>query len=234
MESGSPARARATGLTNNNERRTTLRQSGDPSRSLLFQNLNQGLTRLQDKMRVVNKKLRIRAASDDGEESGEGVLSGEDDKSSISGDKSDGSEVMVTHGEFKRAFEQVQDLKKSVAGFKTKLQAFEKDLVGGQGSEDAELSHTASLKAFHKNLKSIEMKFVEKIEHVELLKHEMKNELKRLQRQNFQVTKDFEQQTLRSNHAVEKVLEFNKKILLTDAAMATILKLLRMQYALSH
>ena len=183
MESGSPARARATGLTNNNERRTTLRQSGDPSRSLLFQNLNQGLTRLQDKMRVVNKKLRIRAASEDAEESREGILSGEDeDKSSASGDKSDDSEVMVTHGEFKRALEQVQDLKKSIAGFKSKLQAFERDLVGGQASDDPELSHTASLKAFHKNLKSIEMKFVEKIEHVELLKHEMKNELKRLQR----------------------------------------------------
>lgn len=75
---------------------------------------------------------------------------------------------------------------------------------------------------------------MEKLDHVDLLKDQMKCELKRLQRQHFGVTKDFDLQTRRSAHAVEKVLEFNKRMVLTDAALATIFKLLRIQYALGH
>ena len=80
----------------------------------------------------------------------------------------------------------MHELKKSVGGFKSRLLDFERELLGGvQGapegaSEDKDLNSTASLQAFYKNLRDFEAKFAEKLEHVDLLKAEMKHELKRL------------------------------------------------------
>mmetsp|Transcript_29422 Transcript_29422/g.44524 ORF Transcript_29422/g.44524 Transcript_29422/m.44524 type:complete len:116 (-) Transcript_29422:1845-2192(-) len=80
----------------------------------------------------------------------------------------------------------------------------------------------------------MDKKMREKEEHLELLKIEQKNELKRLQRQNFIVSNDYEKKSDKIDLILNQLEDFSKKIILTDTSMATIFKLLRIQYALSH
>lgn len=69
---------------------------------------------------------------------------------------------------------------------------------------------------------------------MELLKNEMKIELKRLQRQNMETLKDFEEYQVMYDQLVSQISSNDQKQVLNDVCMATIFKLLRIQYALSH
>lgn len=62
----------------------------------------------------------------------------------------------------------------------------------------------------------------------------MKIELKRLQRQNFDTLQNYERYRVMFHSLENKILANEQKQILSDASMATIFKLLRIQYALSH
>ena len=85
-----------------------------------------------------------------------------------------------------------------------------------------------------KSLATYEVKIHERLEHVELLKIEQRNELKRLQRQHMLAVSDYDKQKDRIMYLGNKVSDFDTKLSVSEAAMATIFKLLRIQYALAH
>ena len=68
----------------------------------------------------------------------------------------------------------------------------------------------------------------------EWIKQELKIELKRLQRQNGETIKDFEHYKKLFDTLSAKIINTEKNQVLSETAMATIFKLLRIQYALSH
>lgn len=147
------------------------------------QDVQDALRRLQAQMKAVNKKLGIKnEPSPEGDSKDQSLSDVDEAKSENADADSTGSQQFVPYGEFKKAFEQMHELKKNVGTFKSRLLDFERDLLGGAqaGPDNADLNSTASLQAFHKNLRDFEAKFAEKLEHVDLLKGEMKHELKRL------------------------------------------------------
>lgn len=82
-------------------------------------------------------------------------------------------------------------MKKNIATFKSKLIDFERGLFGGGPEGSSQHSHghqyddhtcVATLDEFHKNLKKIESRFVEKLENADMLRDQMRCDLKRLQR----------------------------------------------------
>ena len=72
----------------------------------------------------------------------------------------------------------------------------------------------------------------EKIEHVELLKHEQKREILRLKKQFMGTSKDYERQVSGVQNLHNRVDHFEHKSVATESATAIIFKLLRIQYAL--
>jgi hypothetical protein len=93
-------------------------------------------------------------------------------------------------------------MKKNIATFKSRLIDFERGLFGAgpegsqhsshQGHQYDDHTCVATLDEFHKNLKRIEARFVEKLEKADMIRDQMRCDFKRLQRQHFGVTKDFE------------------------------------------
>ena len=69
---------------------------------------------------------------------------------------------------------------------------------------------------------------------MELLKLEQKKELKRLQRQNLDVNRDIGDKVEKILSILPKMEEVLKKQTLQETSMATVFKLLRIQYALAH
>lgn len=139
-------------------------------------------------MNTVNKKLGLKVEPIEDDLSKDQSLSEvEEGKDENADAESTGSQQLVSYGEFRKAVEEIHELRKGVSGFRSRLLDFERELLGGAQAPDGsgDLNSTASLQAFHKNLRAFEGKFAEKLEHVELLKAEMKHELKRLQRQHF-------------------------------------------------
>lgn len=52
---------------------------------------------------------------------------------------------MVTYGEFKKAFDQLPEMKKNIANFKSKLIDLERGLFGtGQGADGPDSEHTCA------------------------------------------------------------------------------------------
>ena len=81
--------------------------------------------------------------------------------------------------------DQIPELKKNIGNCKSRLIDFERSLFGVNHSNDDsnspdQKSTSVSLEDFQQNLKNIEGRFLEKLEHVDLLKDQMKCELKRL------------------------------------------------------
>lgn len=69
---------------------------------------------------------------------------------------------------------------------------------------------------------------------MELLKFEMKKELKRLQRQDLSMQSQFDQVFSRIAELKAVVDSFDSRLVVSDNTMAIIFKLLRIQYALCH
>lgn len=194
--------------------------------------------RLEDQVNYINKKFRLKAArgaSSRPDKTGEKILSEvnedrSDDRSDARSDvdsESEESVQFVNTNQFKQAQDQMKELKSNISSIKSKFLDFERELLKGVNSGDTDLNTTVSLTSFHNNLRQFEKQFTEKLEHVDLLKDEMKHQLKRLQKQHFEVNKDYETQSNRCNYAIEKLMELNKKMVLSEAAVATIFKLLR-------
>lgn len=113
------------------------------------------------------------------------------------------------------------------------------EVAAGSGSEmllnaKARQGLLALQDRVRKSLATYEAKVDERLEHVELLKIEQRNELKRLQRQHMLACSDYDKQKDRIAYLGNKVSDFDTKLTVSEAAMATIFKLLRIQYALAH
>ena len=90
--------------------------------------------------------------------------------------------------------------------------------------------HDKVKKTFEAHEKTIN----ERLDHLTLLKEEQRCEIKRLYKQHMATSQDYDQQKERIVHLGNKVDEFDSKLKFSEAANATIFKLLRVQYALAH
>jgi len=100
-------------------------------------------------------------------------------------------------------------------------------------TRDHELMQKVSLKG--KSMNEIRRSIEEKMYESELLKLEMKNEIKRLTKQSFTANTAFIDNIFnRVLTNTKRVDEMEKRVQISDNTMAIIFKLFRIQYALSH
>lgn len=208
------------------------RKKTDTSQEQLahLQQMVEGFQKMQAEIKSLRYKVRVRdeVDADGSQDRSEDEAPGEDSDSEEQ--KSTASAQAVTYREFQRQAKQLAELRRGVATLRTQLGDLQR---GGVGHVDflepgpAGGDETDGAMAFRRNLLELEQQTKERLEHIELLKQEMKVELKRLQRQNFAVNKEFEKQAVRCKWAVTRVAEFEQKILLTDSSMATLFKLVR-------
>lgn len=132
----------------------------------------------------------------------------------------------------------ISEIRKNIKDIREKVFETGREGEGSDGSSPNQGSRLVLPGAGHvlgaKGLNDINQIIKQKSDQMELMKEEMKIELKRLQRQNFAVNNGFEEQQEFLDSLSCKIDTFEKKLVLTDTSMATIFKLLRIQYALSH